>query len=95
MDCCQFALSKGKGRVHGFKIDNVFYVYWLDPNHNMYDVEGYEPHTAYKHKPLPDCLEQMNFRNLQLMEENRSLQKENKELWIMLDKKDRTEAVNQ
>jgi hypothetical protein len=33
----QFSLSKHTlGRVHGFLIDRVFYVVWLDPHHKLY-----------------------------------------------------------
>lgn len=33
----QFSLSSNEhGRVHGFFIDNVFYIVWLDPNHLLY-----------------------------------------------------------
>jgi hypothetical protein len=32
----QFQLSKETGRVHGFFIDVVFYVVWLDPHHRLY-----------------------------------------------------------
>lgn len=32
----QFQLSKERGRVHGFFIDLVFYVVWLDPHHRLY-----------------------------------------------------------
>ncbi|EQB35055.1 hypothetical protein M948_18320 [Virgibacillus sp. CM-4] len=35
-DCLQFSISKANGRVHGFLIDNVFYIIWLDPEHNLY-----------------------------------------------------------
>lgn len=34
--CIQFRLSSSGRRVHGFMIDNTFYVLWLDPHHNMY-----------------------------------------------------------
>lgn len=33
--CIQFRLSSSGGRVHGFMIDNTFYILWLDPHHNM------------------------------------------------------------
>lgn len=34
----QFSLSSNEhGRVHGLLIDNVFYIVWLDPNHNLYN----------------------------------------------------------
>lgn len=33
----QFAISANAyGRVHGFFIDNVFFIVWLDPNHSLY-----------------------------------------------------------
>jgi hypothetical protein len=33
----QFSLSSNEhGRVHGFFIDEVFYIVWLDPNHLLY-----------------------------------------------------------
>lgn len=33
----QFSLSSNEyGRVHGFFIDNVFYIVWLDPDHLLY-----------------------------------------------------------
>jgi hypothetical protein len=33
----QFSLSSNKhGRVHGFFIDEVFYVVWLDADHLLY-----------------------------------------------------------
>lgn len=33
----QFQISSNEhGRVHGFFIENVFYIVWLDPDHNLY-----------------------------------------------------------
>jgi hypothetical protein len=32
----QFQLSKERGRVHGFFIDLIFYIVWLDPHHLLY-----------------------------------------------------------
>jgi len=37
----QFRISKSKGRVIGLLLDNVFYVVWLDPHHNLTNSEGY------------------------------------------------------
>ncbi|MCT7972974.1 hypothetical protein [Laspinema olomoucense] len=32
-----FQLSANEyGRVHGFFIENISYIVWLDPNHNLY-----------------------------------------------------------
>ena len=40
-DAWQFSISKQEhGRVHGFLIENVFYVVWLDPRHRMYPGEA-------------------------------------------------------
>lgn len=36
-DSWQFQITSNKhGRVHGYFIGNVFYIVWLDPNHNLY-----------------------------------------------------------
>lgn len=35
-NCIQFSISKANGRVHGILIDNIFYIVWLDPYHNLY-----------------------------------------------------------
>lgn len=36
----QFSLSSNKhGRVHGFFIDEVFYIVWLDPDHKLYPAK--------------------------------------------------------
>ena len=34
-------IDKSSGRVIGVIINNVFYVVWLDPHHNLIDSEGY------------------------------------------------------
>ena len=37
----QFSLSSNEyGRVHGFFIDEVFYIVWLDPDHLLYSAKG-------------------------------------------------------
>ena len=38
----QFRINKSRGRVIGILIDNIFYVIWLDPHHNLINSEGYE-----------------------------------------------------
>lgn len=36
-DAWQFSVSSNKhGRIHGFLIDEIFYVRWFDPDHNLY-----------------------------------------------------------
>lgn len=35
-DLWQIRISLNKGGIHGVFVENVFYVLWLDPQHNMY-----------------------------------------------------------
>ncbi|NJR15400.1 MAG: hypothetical protein HC785_06600 [Calothrix sp. CSU_2_0] len=36
----QFSVSSNEhGRVHGFFIDEVFYIVWLDPDHQLYPAK--------------------------------------------------------
>lgn len=35
-DCWQLGINSTTFRIHGFFIENVFYIVWLDPLHNMY-----------------------------------------------------------
>lgn len=37
----QIRISASKGGMHGVFVENVFYVIWLDPHHNMYPDERY------------------------------------------------------
>jgi hypothetical protein len=37
----QFSLSSNKhGRIHGFFIDEIFYIVWLDPDHLLYPAKN-------------------------------------------------------
>lgn len=40
-DLWQIRISKSKGGIHGRFVDNIFYVIWFDPLHNMYPNENY------------------------------------------------------
>ena len=35
-DCREIRVSVNKGRIHGKFVENVFYILWLDPQHNLY-----------------------------------------------------------
>ena len=39
--CWQFHLSKSTGVVHGFFIDSLLCIVWLDPHHNLYPDQKY------------------------------------------------------
>ena len=36
-DCWQLGVDNQGFRMHGFFVDNVFYIVWLDPEHNLYN----------------------------------------------------------
>ena len=35
-DAYQISVSQGNGRIHGFRVDDFFFVVWLDPEHALY-----------------------------------------------------------
>jgi len=64
----QLRLDKSHGRIHGFLVGNIYYIYWLDPHHNMYDSVGY---GGEKHFPTPPTTYE------KLLEEKRTVEAEN------------------
>ena len=40
-DLWQIRISSSKGGVHGRFVENVFYVIWLDPHHNLYPNDNF------------------------------------------------------
>ena len=40
-DMWQIRISKSKGGIHGVFSENVFYVIWFDPQHNLYPDENH------------------------------------------------------
>lgn len=77
-DCYQIRISKSKGGIHGVFFDNVFYIIWLDPLHNMYPNENYG--GLRKVKPGSSCCKDREEIIQKLQEENRKLREEN-EFW--------------
>lgn len=80
-DCYQIRISKSKGGIHGVFFDNIFYVIWLDPLHNMYPDENYG--GLRKVKPGSTCckdrdeiIEKLQLENQKLREENWYWEKE-------------------
>lgn len=50
----QIRISLSKGGIHGIFSDNVFYVIWLDPQHNLYPSENHGGLKVIK-PPLTCC----------------------------------------
>jgi hypothetical protein len=52
-DMLQIRIEKNKGGIHGYLVENTFYVVWLDPLHNMYPNKRYG--GLKKIKPPTNC----------------------------------------
>ena len=65
----QIRLGGSKGGIHGFLVDNVFYVVWLDPLHNAYPNERYG--GLKKIQPPTTCCGWRDEELISLEEENR------------------------
>lgn len=73
-DCYQIRISKSKGGIHGVFYDNIFYVVWLDPLHNMYPDDKYG--GLRKVKPTSTCCKDRDEIITQLKDENEKLKKD-------------------
>ncbi|HUM84790.1 MAG TPA: hypothetical protein PLN48_13605 [Lachnospiraceae bacterium] len=71
----QIRIEEDKGGIHGVLVDNIFYVVWLDPLHNMYPNSMYG--GARKIKQGQSCCEDGKARLLETLEENQRLKTEN------------------
>lgn len=73
-DAFQLRLDKSNGRIHGFLVGNIYYIYWLDPHHNMYDSPGYGSVEYFQ--PVPTAFDKLHSEKLAFEAENNRLQKE-------------------
>ena len=73
-DMWQIRISISKGGIHGIFFDNIFYVIWFDPQHNLYPDKN---HGGLK-KVIPPstCCKDRDMEIEQLKEENNRLQKD-------------------
>lgn len=74
-DCYQIRISKSKGGIHGVFNENIFYVIWLDPLHNMYPDDRYG--GLRKVKPGSTCCKDRDQIIDQLQESVNKLKEEN------------------
>ncbi|MDD3186395.1 MAG: hypothetical protein ACOX1S_05530 [Anaerostipes sp.] len=77
-DMWQIRISRSKGGIHGIFTDNIFYVIWFDPHHNLYPDDHYGGLT--KIKPQSNCCKERELIIEQLKAENQELKKE-KDFW--------------
>lgn len=73
-DMWQIRISISKGGIHGIFFDNIFYVIWFDPQHNLYPDKN---HGGLK-KVIPPstCCKDRDMEIEQLKEKNDRLQKD-------------------
>lgn len=77
-DCYQIRISKTKGGIHGVFYENVFYVIWLDPLHNLYPDDRYGGLRIIR--PPKTCCKDREEIIAQQQAEIERLQERNKEL---------------
>lgn len=77
-DCYQIRISQSKGGIHGVFYDNVFYVIWLDPLHNLYPDGRYGGLRIIR--PPKTCCKDRDEIIAQQQAEIERLQERNKEL---------------
>lgn len=78
----QFRINKTKGRIHGLFIDNIFYIHWLDPHHNMTDSKGYEKARKIE-SPLSCPCNQFITQGMKMLETHEKELKELEEVYQM------------
>ena len=74
-DCYQIRISKSKGGIHGIFVENIFYIIWLDPLHNMYPDDRFGGLRTIK--PPTTCCRDREEMIFQLQQENVKLREEN------------------
>lgn len=74
-DCYQIRISKSKGGIHGVFQNDIFYVIWFDPLHNMYPDDRYG--GLRKVKSPGNCCKDRDEEIKKLMDENLQLKRDN------------------
>lgn len=77
-DMWQIRISRSKGGIHGVFYENVFYVIWFDPHHNLYPDERYGGLKTIK--PPTSCCKDRDEQIIQLSEQLEK-QKETAKFW--------------
>lgn len=82
-NCYQIRIAKSKGGVHGIFVENVFYVIWLDPLHNMYPDDRFG--GLRRVDPPKTCCSLNEDLVCRLNDRIEQLEGENRELMNLLD----------
>lgn len=73
-DMWQIRLGKSKGGIHGVLYENVFYIIWFDPQHNLYPDENYG--GIKKIVPPSTCCKERDSEIVELNKQIESLKSE-------------------
>ena len=91
-DMWQIRISLSKGGIHGVFFENIFYVIWFDPQHNLYPDNNHG--GLKKIKPPSTCCKDRDSKIAELKEEFeksqqecKRLKQENEDLWKELCEK--------
>ena len=76
-DIYQIRISTSKGGIHGVFNENIFYVIWLDPFHNMYPNDHFG--GLRKTKPASSCCKDRDEEIIKLQQELEKAIKDAKE----------------
>lgn len=83
-ECYQLRLTKSTGRIHGFFINEIYYIRFLDKEHNMYNDKRYGGPKYYIAPQTP--YEMLQERNNELETTNQTLiEKNNRNYNIICD----------
>lgn len=77
-DMWQIRIAKSKGGVHGVFFENIFYVIWFDPHHNLYPDERYGGLKLIK--PPTTCCKDRD-EQIQQLSQELEIQKKNAAFW--------------
>lgn len=77
-DFYQIRISTSKGGIHGVFYEDVFYIVWLDPLHNMYPNDRFG--GLRKISPLSTCCKDRDEEITLLKQKNVDLEKDVEEL---------------
>lgn len=77
-DLYQIRISASKGGIHGVFVEDIFYVIWFDPLHNLYPDDRFG--GLRKVSPASTCCKDRDLELLSLKDENKKLNEENKKL---------------
>ncbi len=89
-DMWQIRISTSKGGIHGVFVENVFYVIWFDPLHNLYPDEN---HGGLRRVTPPStCCKDRDAELDRLRNENKKLTEDLKAAEELLEEKSKSYA---